>query len=292
MSKESNNLKLPSPADFLLKTPFYQKFITSNVNDLSNLGYFGGPIDCYCTRCGKEATFINNDAERQRRLADSAQPVITRGRVHESRPMTCTSDLTLNCTRCGCTYYFIFFMSTEYINPENKEEPPYKQYTIQKIGQYPSYSDLNTHSISKYSKVLGESKFREMSRSIHLASHDIGIASFTYLRRIFESLIEDARQEASKQENWNDNEFNKLPMDKKIAALNGFIPPFLATHSKIYSILSKGIHELTEEECLAHYNVIKTGIELILDQKIEQDERNKKIKEANKALQKIYQKGT
>jgi hypothetical protein len=289
MSEKKPNFKLPSPTDFLLKTPFYQKFTVLNFGDLYKVKYFGGPIDCFCTGCNKEATFKNDDIEKQRRLAASVEPVITRGRVQVSEPETGTFELPFKCTRCGHTYYFVFFVDTNYINPENKEEIPYKLYTIQKIGQFPSYSDLNSYSISKYRKVLDQNKFKEFSRSIHLASHDIGIASFTYLRRIFESLIEDARQEATTQETWNNEEFIKYQMDKKITALKAFLPPFLTEHPKIYSILSKGIHELTEEECLAHFEVIKAGIELILDQKLEKAERDLKLKEANAALQRVYQ---
>lgn len=76
-------------------------------------------------------------------------------------------------------------------------------------------------------------------------------------------------------------------MDKKITVLKSFLPPFLVTNSKLYSILSKGIHELTENECLNIFEHVKLGIELILDEKIEQIDREKKIKEAEQKLNSI-----
>ena len=44
----------------------------------------------------------------------------------------------------------------------------------------------------------------------------------------------------------------------------------------IYGILSKGIHELTEKECLAYFDAMRTGIEIILDDKLEQKKREEK----------------
>jgi len=48
--------------------------------------------------------------------------------------------------------------------------------------------------------------------------------------------------------------------------------------------LSKGLHELSEDECLKHFSVVRLGIELILDQKIEERERQKKLDKASKAI--------
>jgi hypothetical protein len=52
----------------------------------------------------------------------------------------------------------------------------------------------------------------------------------------------------------------------------------------VYSLLSRGIHELSEKECLDHFETLRLGIELILDQKMERDAREKKLKEAKGEL--------
>ncbi|GGY66178.1 hypothetical protein GCM10007071_11210 [Marinobacter zhanjiangensis] len=44
------------------------------------------------------------------------------------------------------------------------------------------------------------------------------------------------------------------------------------------------IHELSEDECLKHFSVVRLGIELILDQKIEERARQRKLEEASKAI--------
>jgi len=73
-------------------------------------------------------------------------------------------------------------------------------------------------------------------------------------------------------------------MDEKILLLRGFLPDFLVENRHTYGILSKGVHELTEQECLKYFPVVKTGIELILDEEIARRNTEKKRKEARDAL--------
>jgi len=56
----------------------------------------------------------------------------------------------------------------------------------------------------------------------------------------------------------------------------------------LYSILSKGIHELAEEECLQSFQIMKLGIELILDQKSEAEERQAKISSVSKDISALH----
>ena len=65
------------------------------------------------------------------------------------------------------------------------------------------------------------------------------------------------------------------------------LPEFLVEHFQIYGILSKGIHELAEDECLKYFNVIKEGIELILDEKVERYEKASKLKKVSAAISEV-----
>lgn len=67
-------------------------------------------------------------------------------------------------------------------------------------------------------------------------------------------------------------------MEEKITCLSEFLPEFLVEHKHLYGILSKGVHELSEEECLGSFDIVKTGIELILDEVIEKKKKLEKIK--------------
>lgn len=55
----------------------------------------------------------------------------------------------------------------------------------------------------------------------------------------------------------------------------------------MYSILSMGIHALSEDECLLHFNSLKLGIELIMDEKIEENERQEKRKRVASEISRI-----
>ncbi|CAG4883001.1 protein of unknown function [Georgfuchsia toluolica] len=75
-------------------------------------------------------------------------------------------------------------------------------------------------------------------------------------------------------------------MAERLALLKKHLPPFLVEHPEMYSLLSKGIHELSEEDCLAHFDTLRIGIELILDGKLERKERESKVRYAKVALAK------
>jgi hypothetical protein len=171
-------------------------------------------------------------------------------------------------------HYIVFYFIVE----ENK---------IIKVGQYPSVADLTLGTIKKYNKVLTKEKFKELSKAIGLSAHGIGIGSFVYLRRIFEDLIEEAHIKAMQLSGWDEERYNKGRVDEKISMVQQYLPDFLVKNRLIYGILSKGIHELNEEECIGMFPIVKTGIELILDEKLAEREQQKKIKEAEAALQKI-----
>ncbi len=118
--------------------------------------------------------------------------------------------------------------------------------------------------------------------------HGVGIGSFVYLRRIFERLIEEAHQAATTDASWDENVYVRSRMEEKIKILSPSLPSFLSQNWQIYSILSKGIHELSEQECAKYFDVVKGGVELILDQKIEEKERKEKAAALQSSIQKIH----
>ena len=53
-------------------------------------------------------------------------------------------------------------------------------------------------------------------------------------------------------------------MVERIKMLQGYLPEVLIKNTTIYGILSKGIHELSEEECREYFPVVKECIYQIL----------------------------
>ena len=275
MSSEQNkNNSLPSFEDLFLKTPLYNNFQVDRFDDfkVQDVKNFKGTIDAFCIECKKSSTFRRVDMNQRE---DEEYEDYHRS-SHESN-VFCVS---FACTRNESHNMYFYFMVHDSLLADHD--------TVTKIGQYPSLADLNSDEIKKYRKILGDNKYNEFSKAIKLASHGIGIGSFVYLRRIFKNLIEEAHQEAIKTNSWNEDDYKKSRMDDKIGLLEDYLPDFLVTKKILYSILSKGIHELSEDECLKYFNTVKLGIEIILDEKLEKSDREAKIKAVEKSISEIH----
>jgi hypothetical protein len=129
---------------------------------------------------------------------------------------------------------------------------------------------------------------REFTKAIGLAANGIGIGSFVYLRRIFEHLVSEAFEKAkSENDEFDVDAFSKAKMNNKIQMLSGYLPDFLVENYSIYGILSKGIHELSEEDCKSYFSILRESIELVLDEKLEALQKEKRRKSLNIELSKI-----
>ena len=161
---------------------------------------------------------------------------------------------------------------------------------MQKVGQYPSVADLHSAQIKRHRKVLSPEGYRELNRAVGLAAHGVGIGAFVYLRRIFERLIEEAHQIARNDSAWDEERFLRSRMPEKIVLLASHLPDFLVENKSLYSILSKGLHDLSEDECLQFFSVTLLGIELILQERIATKEKNEKIEQVTKDIALLTQK--
>jgi len=162
-----------------------------------------------------------------------------------------------------------------------------------KVGQYPSVADFQIPQVETYRKILSGEEYKEFTRGIGLAAHGIGIGSFVYLRRVFENLIEEAHTKACTDDNeFPNKEYLKAGMNDKIKMVKNYLPEFLVENRDLYAILSKGIHDLSENECLQYFETVKIGIEQILDEKIIQKEKATKAIKVREAIQKAHGKLT
>lgn len=156
---------------------------------------------------------------------------------------------------------------------------------IAKMGQWPSIADLQYSEIGKkYDRVLSKQDLHDLKKAIGLMAHGAGAGSLVYLRRIFENIIWSTYEKNKTTLGVTDEEFRKKRMDDKVDFLKTFLPSQLVKMKGVYGILSKGVHELSEDECLAFFPALKLSIILILDQKIEEDAKSKKDAEIIKAI--------
>ncbi len=157
---------------------------------------------------------------------------------------------------------------------------------IIKIGQTPSLADLSFPELNEYKKILGRDRLAELKKAVGLVSHGIGAGSFVYLRRIFESILWDHYQRM-KREGQEPENFASKRMDEKIESLKSTLPDFLVNNKQMYGIMSKGVHELSEQECLEHFPVIYRSTLMILQKDEEQRRQTEQEALLAAELQKI-----
>jgi hypothetical protein len=256
----------PTQKEFCIAYPLYEEFTFTEGQDQEGWEVFFSqePIDTYCPKCNTHSIF------RQHVTGDIPR--------HFDAWVGCTRlAVVLKCSRDA--HHRLFFI----FEIEDR--------TVQKIGQYPSLADLNTHDVRQYSAVLSREDFKELTKAIGLAAHGVGVGSFVYLRRIFENLVDVAYQIAKGDTGWNDESYCKGRMAERIQLLAGYLPDFLVENRSMYKILSQGIHELTEQDCLAAFPAVKMGIELILDEKLAIAAKQQKLEQASKAIHGLVSKG-
>ncbi|TPG85126.1 short-chain dehydrogenase [Pseudomonas mandelii] len=249
----------PTKKEFCITFPLYEQFTFAAGQDKAgwNVMFSQEPIDTYCPECNGPSIFHHH--------ITGSVPQYIDAWVGSKR-----FNVLLKCSRNeGHHLYFLFDVEDR---------------TVQKIGQYPSLADLNTYDVRQYSTVLSREDFKEFTKAIGLAAHGVGVGSFVYLRRIFENLVDAAYQIAKTDSGWDDDAYQNGRMAERIQLLAGHLPEFLVENRSMYKILSQGIHELTENECLVAFPVVKMGIELVLDEKLAAAAKRRKLEQATKAI--------
>lgn len=262
----TTNKPPPTKKEFCIDYPLYEEFTFAEEHDQEawNVFFSQEPIDTYCPECNAHSIFHQHGNANMRFVdgwAGSARFVVL---------LKCSRDTDHQ-------LYFLFDVEGR---------------TVQKIGQYPSLADLNTYDVRPYSAVLSREDFKELNKAIGLAAHGVGVGSFVYLRRIFENLVDAAYQIAKNDDGWNDEAYHKGRMAERIQLLAGHLPDFLVENHLMYRILSQGLHELTENECLAAFPVVKMGIELVLDEKLAAAAKQQKLEQAKKAIHGLVSKAS
>jgi len=247
-----------SAAEFFLEWPLYKPFplhIKQNVEAPAILT-FVGTLDAYCMKCERETVFqaVNSQAHVDANTDKD-------GLVHHA----------FTCIRFGCRtqLHFALFKADKWMS---------------KIGQHPSLADLASADLRRYRPMLEKEDYADMNRAIGLFAHGIGAGSFVYLRRVFENQIQKAALLATVDKGWDQQHFDDARMDDKILLLRSHLPSFLVENRVLYKVLSAGIHSLTEDVCLKLFPVVRTGIELILDEAIDRKNAADRLSLAKKQI--------
>lgn len=284
---------------FLQKSGLYDamNITEENISDLIELLDGQVRISCYCTECREErvfsiepCTYFTEVGESlvERKLADEVQFLQNNiygtnsdYRKENGGEWNWKNWQIDEITRI-LVLKFICSMNSEhhldFVVLTDKD-------SFRKIGQFPSVADLTFPELEVYKKVIDVDDRRELGRAIGLFASGIGAGSYVYLRRIFERLLVRAKIVAGTA--IDEEEFNRARVDEKITLLANYLPQTLTSNPTLYGVLSKGIHELSEEKCLEYFPVLKECIFMILDEWEEKRKKEEKEKAINSALSKI-----
>lgn len=263
----------------ITKEPLYKKVDITLMehSEIIEILFYDGYVDCFCPYCSKPSIFSGkiSTEQKQRKINLGISLFGTPG-----------GDRTKNIFENQELYSLEFFCSrneNHILNVIYKVENE----TIVKIGQNPSLFELQRGEFKKYKNILGDN-YRDLYNAIMFYSSNFGIAAFTHLRRVIENyFIRKAYEQISVQPNWDDVKYKGLRFVEKFNLLKEKLPETLTQNPRLYSIISKGIHELNEDECLLHFKAVKDCIFLSLDDIIEENRRIKSKKKIKSELSRI-----
>jgi hypothetical protein len=255
---------------------------SSNKNSISSL-------DCFCKKCGKLTTFKSRNSSKE-----ILEAVYLKKKSCDWYDRA-NSDWNFH---IGPFLEFLdeieFFTRSFYCPREPKDKTHdiiivfrVTEGKVTKIGQFPQLADLENSHLKKYNE-LDKEIFKELNRATGLSSHAIGIGAFVYLRRIIEKhILYPELDKLIQQEVITSEQVFSSDFKGKVLLAKDNLPSILVENPRIYSILSKGIHTLSERECVEMFQPVLLAIELILDERLEQKEREKKIQKMKADLNRI-----
>ena len=301
-------ITIPTPEQFFLEKGLYEHINLGDpdydtAQQIYELEFFNGAIRTYCPDCMQESTF------RTDLIKDETINTLTKLNVLDYKNgvgqiLKLKTPKEVDHYLFGDDYKNYAFanktFTLEFYCTHNHKHRIFYIFNItnkiiQKIGQFPSIADSMEGEIKEYKKILekelDKEKSQEFSKAIGLFSHGVGIGSFVYLRRIFEAFIYKAKDQALEESTITEDEFHNKRMAERISLLSNYLPEIIVEHKELYGVVSKGIHELSEDECKKYFATIKAGIELILDEKIAkrkaEEKRLKFQQEISQAQQEI-----
>lgn len=224
----------------------------------------GGPeaitFDTYCIHCRQDTPF---------RI--SPRPASSRGIGPITKNAPALSIIYATCQRAHHVYTYVILKLPK---------------ILMKIGQYPSSATIGFNDLRPIEKSLDKLDREELGAALGLFSHETAIGAFVYLRRVFERMIARAH-ERKKAESGAIPNFDSMPMEERIKHLRGELPARVVNQSKVFSILSLGLHELSEDKCRAYFPALKA----VIFQMLEQEEHTRKAalaeKETDRAIDAI-----
>jgi hypothetical protein len=228
-----------------------------------------------------------------------------------------TPELDLHCENCGGTRAFKFteeyapvlskglkFEELDYECKNCKEDNKFRKRfclavlgeaqtgAVQKIGEYPAYSPVTSRKVYD---LIGENHREMFLKGRRAELRGLGIGAFAYYRRIVDDqkeLIIDQLENVAKRLGATPDVLevfasakNEDQFSNALKQIKDALPPalFVSGHNPLtilYDVLSDGIHDLSDEECLTHARTVRTLLIALADRMSEISKDEAKVKEA------------
>jgi hypothetical protein len=263
-------------------------------------------FDLFCPRCDKESTWkliVSEETARRYKLDKAALGPVGPGSFRGGPATTNWSgrfSLVTQCSRNPAHSAFYCFdtgsqpidkKSIAILTKSNQEADKGGSVKedrisfIQKIGQSPSLFDFQKDVLGVLAKGLNEEQAKDLVRATQTYTHGYAVAACVYLRRVFESILDQAKAKYMlKHELTTCKDYESEGTGKRIQLLKEYLPPFLVDHPHLYTLLSMGVHELSEKECSREFENLRAAIEMIIKEKISMMEEERRKEEISKLL--------
>lgn len=272
--------------DFLENSPLYEKYkflypIKNNIIEYPN-------IDMECNQCKEKRSFLLIQSTHGSDLGVSYY-------YKNSGSIRTLNDndliyLYYKCVSCNSLTRIFIIRYIIYIVKEPYSETGY----IQKIGQYPA---ISRKIPKKIQKALGQLE-NLYQKGLNIEGHGFGVGAFAYYRQIIEKKINDIGDMIKDiidgeiltkfNAKW-DILKNKKEMEPKIEFLKDYLPKHLNPSGynplkELYSALSIGLHNQTDDECLKKAVIIRTILDYLLVQLVQEKIEKEKFLDSLKEL--------
>ena len=260
-----DNIREKEFNDFLTQTGVYGKFKLSDEMDfnyLYNNREICKSLDLHCPKCKADKTFVRREEHGSRWLGEFK--TYATGNVQHICPSLIY--LLYRCPTCNNNLYFALL--------KNDNE-------VIKLAQYPSLYDVSRDELKQYKKndLVDEESFNQIYKADTCASSGYFVAAYTYMRRVYETLMVSVFKQNESNMGISEEEFKKLGGHEKIQKIREYLAIEEGIYGPLYSLLSGGVHTYTEEECSTNYAFLKMVLLDVLAEQKAKKEREAKRKE-------------
>lgn len=281
-------LELNVNKEYDLNDTFNDSFLSSPVNYSAQIG-----TKCYCEKCKDEVSFIidrhdfinssfnfielinmKHNTTMIRKIGDKEvqhSKMISLIDKHEK------FELDLICPFCQSTLHLYYV----YNDTQIKKIATFPDVMGGYKAKYKVLRKLNTNQFDYYNE------FIESCYSYYKINS--GIGAFCYLRRCLENFVKDTWNDMYLEGKITESYDSKKKFSYRIDNIRINIDNDIYNMMpNLYDILSKGIHELDEEECLKYFEILKEIVFTLLINRIELIDKKKKIVSLKSNLEKIH----